>query len=78
MDFDTYEYRIAGVYLPALINGDYSGLEDEDCELLTQFVASLPEGASHWECTDDSHFARCEVCGLRADVVDCTLYVVRG
>jgi hypothetical protein len=39
---DYFEFNIAGHFLPALINGDDTGLEDDESKLLDQF-------ADHWQ-----------------------------
>lgn len=74
MKFEQYQYRISSHYLPALINGDESGMSDEESEMLNAFYASLP-GYGHWDCEDDSSFAECEVSGLYADTVVCTYHI---
>lgn len=43
MEFDYYEYKIPTCYLVALVNGDISGLNDEDIKTLDEFVETLPE-----------------------------------
>ena len=35
---DYYDFAIAGHFLPALINGDYTGLDDTEAKQLDQFV----------------------------------------
>ena len=74
MHFDQYDYHIASHYLSALINGDESGLSDDESADLQAFVESLP-GPGHWDCDDDEHFARCEVSGMMSSVVDCRYFV---
>ena len=69
--WDWYEYTIAGHYLPALINGDDSGLEERECEILQTFINNLPEQAKagHWAYDNDENgedFTICDVCGLYA------------
>jgi hypothetical protein len=76
MDFDTYTYTIGAHFLPALIDGDESGLSLEDCNALAGFDANLP-GAGHWSVDDaDSFdFARCDVTGMHSAVVVCQYLV---
>lgn len=74
MQFETYTYTIGAHFLPALINGDESGLSLEEQNLLAGFDANLP-GAGHWDYDESEHFARCDIGGLHASVVDCRYYV---
>lgn len=69
--WDWYDYTIAGHYLPALINGDDSGLEERECKMLQTFIDNLPEQAKagHWAYDNDDSgedFTICDVCGLYA------------
>lgn len=62
------EYDVCTHYLSAIINGDYSGLEDNDEKDLNEFLDRLPKGATI-DIQADSHneFTRDEVTGLHAD-----------
>ena len=79
--WDIYEFTVAGHYLSALINGDISGLDNDDEKALRLFeeraVAKAKEdGAIHWHWSIDTecgNFAKCEVSGLWADVFDISL-----
>ena len=73
MKFSTHNYQIAGVYLSALFNNDWSGLCEEDTTLLTAFLQRIP-GSGHWsnDGSDSGFFGSCDVCGLKADVYKCT------
>lgn len=74
MQFDHYEHRIAAHYLPALINGDYTGMTDAEETEFTAWIESTDRRISHWDVTDHGdNFARCEVSGLHADCA-----IVRG
>jgi len=70
MKFDHIEYTIGEHFLPALINGDYSGLEDSEIEQFDDFLrgagADYPAASSgHWAVEDDGeNFTRCEVTNL--------------
>ena len=69
--WDWYDYTIAGHYLPALINGDESGLEERESRMLQTFIDSLPEQAKagHWSYDNDENgedLTICDVCGLYA------------
>jgi hypothetical protein len=70
MQFDRYEFNIAGHFASALINGDYTGLSDEDAECLNCFINDhVPAGAGHWAGFDEDtqNFVRDEVTGLWAE-----------
>ena len=41
MYFEQYKYSIAAHFLPALINGDYSGLSDCEQQALEEFEAGV-------------------------------------
>ena len=76
--FDVYEYNLCGHYLSTIINGDSSGLTDEEDAELTKFcdgvVARL--GAGHWDVIDDeASFMRDDISGLMADCYACTYNV---
>jgi hypothetical protein len=85
--WDHYEFKISGHYLPALINGDYSGLEDEEIRELHDWmhgarVCAMDSGftVGHWshdECGDDD-WGRCEVSGLFAMRETVRLMVYKG
>ena len=75
MYFEQYEYSICGAYLPAIINGDYSGLDDDEEKTLNSFLHYVFEahGAGHWSVdSEESSFQECEVSDLMADCYDCT------
>ena len=57
------DYWVGEHLLPALINGDVSGLEPSDELALERFVAELQDvGYMVWVCDDiEGAFARCEV-----------------
>lgn len=55
MTFEQFEYKIPQWAVCALINGDYSGLSDEDEENLNAFTDSLPIGG-HWSISDDEPY----------------------
>ncbi len=68
MKFDHYEYRISWAYLSALVNGDYTGLSDEDEAAFTEWLENTDRRITHWDVTDHGeNFTRCEVTGLMAD-----------
>jgi hypothetical protein len=53
MQFDHYEYNLAGHWLSALINNDYTGLEEHEIKQINVFTDSLP-ARFHWDIDDDS------------------------
>ena len=62
-DWDYYEFSIGEHLAPAIINGDYSGLNDEEEQQLDEFLLDFPVG--HWSIEDDSWDCNnCEVSGL--------------
>lgn len=80
--WDFLEFTIAGHYLSALINGDTSGLEDQEIKDLETFeqnaysvAKSCKAVAWHWSIdTECANFARCEVSNLFASVFDVSLH----
>ena len=42
-----YTYKIADHWLSPIINGDYSGLEDQEEAQLNDFLASIPKQIHH-------------------------------
>lgn len=72
-------FPIPSYMLCALVNGDYSGLEPEDCEMLDSWLATnFPNGCSvevKDENLNNPYFTRYpEVVHLAADVVDVDFY----
>lgn len=66
----TFQYSIADTFACALINGDATGLDDNDEQALDEFQAHVIEshGVGHWSVVDDcAEFARDEVTGLHAN-----------
>ena len=63
---DYFEYRVSEHFLPAIVNDDYTGLNDEESNLLQQFLteASKLENAIWVIDEDSSNFIDCDVTGL--------------
>lgn len=63
---DYFEFDVAEHFLPAIINDDYTGLNDEETNLLHDFL-SQAKGYSlaTWAIDDNSsNFIDCDVTGL--------------
>ena len=72
MTFETYEYTIPEWALCALINDDKSGLSDQDCLDLEEFLKTIP-GKGHWsyDCDFEAYFSWSnDVNNLGGNVVD--------
>ena len=65
--WDSYSFKICNAYLSALINGDYSGIDDGP--ELAAWVSGLELPADgHWSYSDESDdWGPCAVTGLFAD-----------
>jgi len=72
-----YDYVLGSHLASAIVNGDYSGLSDDEAEQLDQFIADLPNHY-HYKAkqfknfdmvnySEDPHFSRCEITGLQGD-----------
>lgn len=73
---DYYDFNIAQHFLPALFNGDDSGLNDIESMLIEQF-ADHWQGLKNatWNCNKDyPEINRCDVTGLIADTYPVRLY----
>ena len=74
---DYYTLTIAAHYASALINGDYTGLEDSEAADLDAFMReywSLPDATLDLPIDAEHYFGTDEVSGLHADVIDFKLY----
>ena len=74
MEFNYYIYDLASHYLPALINGDYTGLTDWEEAELNAWVDSLPVSGHFDVISEESDFCVCDICGLHADCYEVRLY----
>lgn len=71
MKFDYYSFDVAGVFAPALINGDLSGLTDSEEKDFEAFLANAPAEIEHWGCDGEAeNFTVCEVCGMHAMCIE--------
>lgn len=68
--FEAHEYEIGEHLLPALINGDFTGLSDADArefDVWETNARTAAGGIGHWTTIDGraDAFGRCDVTGLR-------------
>lgn len=78
MHFNVHPFIVSTHFLPALINGDYTGLTDSEERQLDTFAGCAlaehtitPSGQvkpHHWatDPNEEPHFITCEVTGLKA------------
>jgi len=74
---DYYRLRLASHYASALINGDYSGLDDSEAADLDAFMRDywkLPDATLDLPADSEPYFYVDEVSGLLAEVLDFRLY----
>jgi len=67
--WNWYEYEIAGQYLSAIFNDDWTGLDDREGRELQDFLDSLPAVVGHWDIVEngENEFGLCDVSGMRAN-----------
>ena len=76
----TYKYKLGAHFASAIVNGDYSGLSDAECQQLDLFISQLP---NHYHYKTKQHklfdmvdyeqepdFAECEITGFMGDCLD--------
>ena len=82
MKFIRHDYTIAGCLLPALINDDYSGLDDNEHSALEALTdkAYSDHGLGFWDMSPNESpaFKRCEALDLMADCYSVTYYTKNG
>lgn len=75
-------YQVEEYYLPAIINGDYSGLSDTEGGVLDNWIEAETQGMGsyHWECVPEhgSEFTDCDVTGLKSKCVELNLINMGG
>ena len=76
--FEKHTYSVAGAYLPAIINGDYTGLDycnnaEAEVALVDRFLAGFPAGTV-FDCNDEPEITECEINGLLAECYNLTAY----
>lgn len=80
MQFDSITFTVATHFLSALINGDETGLDDNESADVNEFVdyvhACAPAGYTfaHFSCENDEegNFAQCDICQMQADCATLT------
>jgi hypothetical protein len=72
MQFDYFAYTIASHYAPAIINDDWTGLEDYEVAELEAWMDEVSNKVDHWVVMNDVGFCTDEVTGLKSDCV--TIY----
>jgi hypothetical protein len=81
--WEAFEYTICGAYVPSLINGDSSGLEDSEDVAFDEWQRAQESHAtdsgftvSHWDCadSDDEDITHCDVTGLLAQCATVRLH----
>ena len=86
MKWDHYEYKIASHYLPAMINGDYSGMTSEECSDYRAFEQAAYKDAreagftvGHWahEDGEGGDYGTCAVSNTVADRATVKLMVYK-
>lgn len=69
--YDTKQ--IADFWLPALINGDITGLNDHEVEQLDQWVSALPDCCT-FDCDNEGGFCIDDISGLYALCFEVKIY----
>ena len=71
---NTYEYNVYSAYVPYLINGELSDLEDWEIKRLEEFEKYVQEehGVGHWSYNDIQGKRRCycAVTHVRANCIE--------
>ena len=76
MKMDTYEYTVAEYWLPAIIDGDYTGLTDGEEKKVNDWLDANQEAGAHWDTDGHIRFDKDEISGLMADCVQLIQHVV--
>lgn len=76
MKMDSYEYTVAEHWLSAIVNGDYSGLTDQEESDLNAWLDANQESGAYWDTDGYIRFDRDEIGGLMADCVSLIQHVV--
>ena len=72
---DYYDYTIGQHFLTAIINDDYTGLDDEEHALLNSWLEDNEMRASHWTTDgESSDLSRCEITGMLSNCITTRQY----
>ena len=72
---DYYDFAIAGHFLPALINGDYTGLDDNEAKQVDQFIDQWQHlSGTFTVLPTGTDFDICEISAKYSEVHDVRLY----
>ena len=79
---DYYDFNIAQQFLPAIINGDYSGLNDFEVNLLDDFINKYSKlDNATWDIdpieNQSSHFINCDITELFSDCYNVKLHFTK-
>lgn len=66
MKFDRYDYTVCTALLPYIVNGDASGIEDDEVRAVDEWLAQHPSAHVSVE-TDGLEFAWCEILKTHGD-----------
>ena len=69
MTFDYFTYTVASHCAPAIINDDWTGLDDDEVAELEAWMDEVSNKVEYWEVMEDAGFCTDEVTGLKADCV---------
>mgnify|MGYP001431460585 CR=1 FL=1 len=72
MNFEVHEFTLGAWWAPAIVNGDYSGLNDDEEKQLNDWLNYIHDsyGDGHWDGFYDSWFGLDEISGLRGNVCE--------
>lgn len=77
MNFKIHEFTLGAWWAAAIINGDFSGLNDKETTQLNDWLNYIHDsyGDGHWDGFEESWFGLDEISGLYGEVSD-ALYLV--
>ena len=70
METEIYQYTIPTWSICAIEYGDYSGLTDEDIQILETFLADLPQAGGCFSYSEEEYFSRYPSFGLACTCVE--------
>lgn len=75
MKITDYKTSISEYFLSALVNGDYSGLSDDDITLLDSYMNDNGYADVLMPDYVESSFMMCEICNLYSNCVEVEFYL---